>query len=102
MGIFREIKNKIIINFLSNRTNLTVFQCMLYLMIGYIMGQYLTWIKLGIMFILLFGIQFVTRVKAVADGMVFRQLMEHHGMKANEIVQKIKEEADQMKKDDWN
>tara|TARA_Y100000310_G_scaffold74118_1_gene70250 strand:+ start:220 stop:435 length:216 start_codon:yes stop_codon:yes gene_type:complete len=71
-------------------------------MIGYIMGQYLTWIKLGIMFILLFGIQFVTRVKAVADGMVFRQLMEHHGMKANEIVQKIKEEADQMKKDDWN
>ena len=102
MGIFGEIRQKIIINFLSNRTNLTVFQCMLYLMIGYIMGQYLTWIKLGIMFILLFGIQYITRVKSVADGMVFRQLMEHHGKKANEIVQKIKEEADRMKKDDWN
>ena len=102
MGIFREIRQKIIINFLSNRTNLTVFQCMLYLMIGYIMGQYLTWIKLGIMFILLFGIQFITRIKSVSDGMVFRQLMEHHGMKANEIVQKIKEEADKMNKEDWN
>ena len=102
MGIFREIRQKIIINFLSNRTNLTVFQCMLYLMIGYIMGQYLTWIKLGIMFILLFGIQFITRIKSVSDGMVFRQLMEHHGMKANEIVQKIKEEADRMNKEDWN
>ena len=102
MGIFREIRQKIIINFLSNRTNLTVFQCMLYLMIGYIMGQYLTWIKLGIMFILLFGIQFITRIKSVSDGMVFRQLMEHHGMKANEIVRRIKEEADRMDKEDWN
>ena len=102
MGIFGEIRQKIIINFLSNRTNLTLFQCMLYLMVGYIMGQYLTWIKLGVMFILIFGIQFVTRIKAVADGMVFRQLMEHHGMKANEIVRRIKEEADRMDKEDWN
>ena len=102
MGIFKEIRQKIIINFLSNRTNLTLFQCMLYLMIGYIMGQYLTWIKLGIMFMLLFGIQFITRVKAVSDGMVFRQLMEHHGMKANEIVERIKKEADKIKKEDLN
>ena len=102
MGIFGEIRQKIIINFLSNRINLTLFQCLLYFIIGYIMGEYLTWIKLGIMFILLFGIQFITRVKAVADGMVFRQLMEHHGMKANEIVRRIKEEADRMDKEDWN
>ena len=102
MGIFGEIRQKIIINFLSNRINLTLFQCLLYFIIGYIMGEYLTWIKLGIMFILLFGIQFITRVKAVADGMVFRQLMEHHGMEANEIATRIKAEAEKMNKEDLN
>ena len=87
-----------ITNFFSNRTNLTVVQCMLYLMIGYIMGQYLDWIKLIIIFALLFGIQFITRLKAVADGMVFRQLMVDHKMDANEIVKKIKEQAEEAKK----
>ena len=102
MGIFRKIKNKIIINFLSNRTNLTVFQCLLYFMIGYLMGEYLTWSKLILMFVMVLGIQFVTRVKAVADGMVFRQLMEHHGMEANEIAARIKAEAEKMNKEDLN
>ena len=102
MGIFEKIRQTIIINFLSNRTNLTIVQCMLYLIIGYVMGQYLDWIRMIIMFALLFGIQFVTRVKAVADGMVFHQLIEHHGMDANEIVKRMKEETDKMEKDEWN
>jgi hypothetical protein len=102
MGIFGKIRQKIIVSFLSNRTNLTLLQCMIYLIIGYVMGQYLDWIRMIIMFILLLGIQWITRIKAVADGMVFRQLIEHHGMDANEIVQKIKEEADKMNKDEWN
>jgi len=102
MGIFEKIRQTIIVNFLSNRTNLTLVQCMLYLIIGYVMGQYLDWIRMIIMFILLLGIQWITRIKAVADGMVFRQLIEHHGMDANEIVKRIKEEADRMDKEDWN
>ena len=87
-----------ITKFISNRTNLTIVQCILYLIIGYIMGQHLNLIQMGIMFILLFGIQFVTRTKGVADGMVFRQLMLDHSMKANEIVEKIKEQAKEAKK----
>ena len=102
MGIFEKIRQTIIVNFLSNRTNLTIVQCMLYLIIGYVMGQYLDWTRMILMFVLLFGIQFVTRVKAVADGMVFHQLIEHHGMDANEIVKRIKDEADKMEKDEWN
>ena len=50
------------------------------------------------MFILLFGIQFVTRTKAVADGMVLRQLMVNYNLKANEIVEKMKEQAEEAKK----
>ena len=102
MGIFEKIRQTIIINFLSNRTNLTIVQCMLYLIIGYVMGQYLDWVRMIIMFVLLFSIQWMTRIKAVADGMVFHQLIEHHGMDANEIVKIMKKETDKIKKDEWN
>ena len=62
------------------------------------MGQHLNWIQFIIIFIMLLGIQFITRIKAVSDGMVFRQLMEHHNMDANDIVQKIKEQAEEAKR----
>ena len=98
---FRKLK-VMIKRFLSNRTNLNIVQCMLYLLIGYVMGQHLDWIKLGIMFIVLLGIQFITRTKAVADGMMFGHLMEHHNMKTNEFLTKMKEEADRINKEDMN
>ena len=101
MGVFRK-GQLALINFLSNRTNLTIFQCVLYLMIGYIMGQHLNWIELGIVFVLLFGIQMVTRVKAVSDGMVFGHMMKGSNMKANEIVERMKEEVKKIEKDEWN
>ena len=66
------------------------------------MGQYLDWTRMIIMFALLFGIQFITRIKAVSDGMVFRQLMEHHNMDANEIVERMKEEVEKINKEDLN
>jgi len=66
------------------------------------MGQYLDWTKMIIMFILLFGIQWMTRIKAVADGMVFKELIEHHDMNANEIVQRMKDEVEKMNKEDLN
>ena len=89
-------------NFLSSRTNLTIFQCVLYLMIGYIMGQHFSWSELGIVYVLLFGIQFVTRVKAVSDGMVFGHMMKKNNMKANEIVERMKKDVEKMEKDEWN
>ena len=90
------------INFLSNRGNLTIFQCVLYFIIGWVMGQHLTWIELGIMFVVMLGIQFITRTKAVADGMVFRQIMEDHKLDANEVVEMIKKEAKKMDNNQWN
>ena len=91
-----------IINFLSSRFNLTIFQCLLYFVIGWVMGEYLTWPKLGLMFVVMFGIQFITRTKAVADGMVFREMMINNQVDANEIVKRMKEEADRMNKEDLN
>jgi hypothetical protein len=46
------------------------------------------------------AIQFITRTKAVADGIMFRQIMMDHEVDANEIVRMIKKEADRINKDD--
>ena len=85
-------------NFLSSRTNLTILQCVCYFVIGYIMGEYLNWIQFGIVFIVLFVIQFITRTKAVADGMMFRQMMMDNQIEANEVIRRIKNEADKARK----
>ena len=84
-----------IINFMSSRTNLTIFQCLLYFIIGWMLGDYLTWMQFGIIFVMLLCIQFITRTKAVADGMMFRQIMLDNQVDANDIVkemQKIQKE----------
>jgi len=95
------MKNSIIA-FLSSRTNLTIFQCLLYFVVGHIMGEYLSWGQMGIMFVLLLGIQFITRTKAVADGMMFRQMMLDNQVDANEIINKMKQEMDRLNNDDLN
>ena len=66
------------------------------------MGEYLTWPKLGLMFVVMLGIQFITRTKAVADGMMFREMMIDLDVDANEIVKRIKEETDKINKKDLN
>ena len=81
-------------NFVSNRTHLSIIQFLMYSMIAYIMLQYsMSILEMVIVFSLLLTIQFLTRIKAVADGMMFRQLMDDFDMDANDIVQKIKEQA---------
>jgi len=82
--------------FLSNRMNLTIFQCLLYFVVGYVMGEYLTWPKLILMFAVMLCIQFITRTKAVADGMMFRQMMIDNQVDANEIIKKMKQDMDRL------
>ena len=84
-------------NFMSSRLNLTILQCVCYFIIGYIMGVQLTWIEFGIMFGVILVIQLITRAKAVADGMMFRQIMIDNQLDANDIVKKMKEEIEKNK-----
>ena len=93
------MKNSIT-EFLSSRTNLTIFQCLLYFIVGYIMGEYLNWTQMCIMFIVMFGIQFITRIKGVTDGMMFRQIMMDSKVEANEVVRMIKRQQDKINKKD--
>lgn len=82
---------EVIMNFISNRTNLTLMQYLLYFIIGYIMSDHLTLIQISTIAVLLAGIQLITRTKAVADGMLFRQIMLDNKVEANDIVKKMKE-----------
>ena len=66
------------------------------------MGEHLTWIEMGVMFIVMFLIQFITRTKAVADGMVIRQIMVDNQLSANEIIDRMKQESDKLDKKDLN
>ena len=91
-----------IIAFMSNRWNLTIFQCLLYFIVGWVMGEHLTWLELGVMFIVMLMIQFITRTKAVADGMVIRQIMVDNQLDANEIIDRMKQESDKLDKKDLN
>ena len=91
-----------IINFMSGRGNLTIFQCVLYFIIGWVMGQHLTWMELCVMFVVMFGIQFITKTKAVADGMVMGHLMKKHSIKTNEFLRRMKDEVDKIDKEDLN
>ena len=83
---------------MSSRYNLTIFQCILYGVVGYVMGMYLTWPKLILMLVVMYLIQFITRTKAVADGMMFRQFMLDNQVEANEVIKKIKEVADKARR----
>ena len=87
---------------MSSRGNLTIFQCILYGVVGYVMGLYLTWPKLVLMLVVMYLIQLITRTKAVADGMMFRQIMLDNQVDANEVVKMIKRETDRINKDDLN
>ena len=102
MGIFRKEWKIMISRFLGSRLNLTIFQCLMYIVIGYVMSQHLTWSELTLMYVLLFIIQFITRTKAVADGMMFRQMMIDLNCDTDEFVQHMKREVDKIKKEDLN
>ena len=79
--------------FLSSRINLTILQCILYFVIGWIMGAYLTWGKLVVMFIILLGIQMITHVKAISDGIVFNQMLNDNP-RLKRTLDKIKEDSE--------
>ena len=78
---------------MSSKLNLTILQCILYFMIGWMMGEHLTWGKLLIMFLVLLGIQIITHIKAVSMGMMFNQLMQDD-IKFNKFIKKLKEESE--------
>lgn len=71
-----------LIDFLSNKTNLTILQCVLYFILGYIIHDHFTGTQFFIMFITICIINLIVHIKAVSTGIIMREIMEeeHHHM----------------------
>ena len=94
MGVFK----KTIIGFLSSRVNLNLMQLLLYTLIGIILYDYISLKQFSVVYLMIFGIHFTTQIKATADGMVYRQIMLDHKLKANDIIEKIRKQVKEDKK----
>ena len=98
MGIHR--KEKMITNFLSNRFNLNILHILLYIVIGIALYDKMDWTQLLLVSTLITITNIISHVKGTANGMLYRQLMLDHNLQANEILEKIKEEAEKAKNDE--
>ena len=94
----------------NNRFNLTVIQFVLYCIIGYVMYEYLTWGKMLLFFAILLGIQTITRIKAVTDGMDVARVMmyvkenmnENDVDKIDDVFKEMKDTISGSDKKNWN
>ena len=80
-------------NFLSNKTNLTILQCILYFILGYIIRDHFTGTQFFIMFITILIINFIVHIKAVSTGMMMREMMEEDRYHVIEFIKKMERES---------
>ena len=85
-----------ITNFLSSKLNLTILQCVLYFILGYMFSDKYEWSQIAIIFVVLLGIQFITHIKGVSQGMMMFKLMEED---RHRFIQYIKQ-MEKIEKDD--
>ena len=76
--------------------NLIILQVVLYLIIGNIMGSHLELGQLIIMYVIMLGVQVITHIKAVADGILYNQLMNENDKFRNFVknIRKSKKDKD--------
>jgi Zn-dependent M16 (insulinase) family peptidase len=95
---------------MNSRWNLTIIQCVLYFIIGYVMYEYLTWGKMMLLFTILLGIQTITRIKSIADGVDMAKIMiyvkenmdENDVDKIDDMLKKMKDTIRNTDKKNWN
>ena len=80
-----------ITNFLSNKWNLIILQCLLYTIVGYIMGSHLTMSELIIVFVMILLINFITHIRGVSQGMLYNQLMNDNSEDFVKFIKKYDE-----------
>ena len=86
-------------NFLSNKTNLTILQCVLYFVLGYIIHEHFTGTQFFIMFITILVINLIVHIKAVSTGMMMREMMEEERHHMIEFIKELDKESKKEKKD---
>ena len=62
-------------NFLSNKFNVTVFQCLLYLVLGYMLSLHYGLGQLVVIAIVIVLINIITHIKGVSQGMFINEVI---------------------------
>ena len=79
-------------NFLSNKTNLTILQCILYFILGYILSLQFSGTQFLVTFGLILIINFIIHIKSVSRGMMMNQMMQESKHELIEFIKKIEKE----------
>ena len=80
-------------DFLSNKTNLTILQCILYFVLGYIIYPFFQGLQFFIVFWIILSINFIIHIKAVGTGMMMREMMEEERHHMIEFIKELEEET---------
>ena len=81
-------------NFLSNKNNLTILQCLLYGVLGYLLKDNYTWTQFIIVFVIILGIQIITHIRAISIGMMMNQLMHEEDRQLMKFLKNLKRKDD--------
>ena len=80
-------------DFLSNKTNLTILQCILYFVLGYIIYPFFQGLQFFIVFWVILSINFIVHIKAVSTGIMMREMMEEERHHMIEFIKELEKES---------
>ena len=79
-------------NFLSSKINLTILQCILYFILGYILSLQFSGTQFFVTFGLILIINLIIHIKSVSKGMMMYQIMQEDRHELIEFIKKIEKE----------
>ena len=85
-------------NFLSSKINLTILQCILYFILGYVLSLQFSGTQFLVVFGLILIINIIIHIKSVSKGMMMNQIMQENKHELIEFIKKM--EKENKKKDD--
>ena len=86
-------------NFLSNKINLTILQCLLYLVLGYMLNLHYSWTQLSVIAVIILLINFITHIKGVSQGMFISEVMHEENHQLVKFLKKMEREHNKSNKD---
>ena len=86
-------------NFLSNKINLTILQCSLYLVLGYMLNLHYNWTQLSVVAIVIVLINFITHIKGISHGMFISEIMYEENHQLMKFLKKVERKHNKSNKD---
>ena len=86
-------------NFLSNKINLTILQCSLYFVLGYMLNLHYSWTQLTVIAVVILLINFITHIKGISHGMFISEIMHEENHQLMKFLKKVERKHNKSNKD---